>query len=168
MSRRLLLIRHAKSSWDYPNLDDHERPLATKGREAAPLMAQQHKTLIRSIEHFYCSTAVRAKHTLQLLLGSSSFSPSLVTYSDAWYSFDARQVLKYIQSIPDNLNQVAIVGHNPALTELINHLCGVDVGNLPTTGMALIKLNCESWQSMAHAKGKLLLFVSPKSYTQVQ
>ncbi len=167
MSRRLLLIRHAKSSWDFPHLDDHERPLAARGEKAAPLMAQQHGALIQSIEHFYCSTAVRAQQTLQLLLGSSLLPSSLVTCSDNWYSFEADQVMKHIQTIPEHLNRVAIIGHNPALTELISRLSGADVGNLPTAGMALIQLDCDNWQSIADAKGKLLLFVSPKSYTHL-
>ncbi len=164
MSLRLLLIRHAKSSWEEPNLDDHQRPLAPRGTQAAARMGDHYQALLQSVEHFYCSSALRATQTLHLML-ATPISPASVSIDDTWYTFNENQLLSQIRSLEESQKTVSILGHNPTLTELTNRLTEVKIDNLPTASFALIQFNHANWNSITNNCGKLLLFATPKSLT---
>ncbi|TQV73160.1 hypothetical protein FLL45_17065 [Aliikangiella marina] len=163
-ARFITLIRHAKSSWDDSRLTDKDRPLASRGRRDAPLMARRNRPLIESVEHFYCSTAERAHETFDLIHGELHGFHADYNLTDELYTFSARDVLKYCQQLPDNIYSVGIVGHNPALTEFINLMTADSLANLPTCAIARIRLKVDCWENIQYETGKLVYYTCPKNY----
>ena len=160
----ITLIRHAKSSWDQPNLSDKARPLAARGKRDAPLMARRNRPLIESVEHFYCSSAQRASETFELIHSELSDVYSDYSLKDELYTFSAREVLKFCQQLPNSLSSIGLVGHNPALTEFISLMTADDIANLPTCSIARIRIKTDKWENIQYEAGKLVYYSCPKNY----
>ena len=122
--RTLYLLRHAKSSWDDASLSDEERPLNPRGQRDAPRMGRALGSLLAPMA-FHISSAERA---CQTFLSMQSHWPGLSkeqgVVTPALYTFNYRGVLDWLAKQPRALQHLALVGHNPALTELINYLAG--------------------------------------------
>ena len=104
-------MRHAKSSWDFPELSDHDRPLNKRGRNDAPLMGQQ---LLSRDVHFdliLTSTAVRALTTATLVAREVDYDREKMQALAEIYKADRRELIKIIQHVPDNINSLLVVGH---------------------------------------------------------
>jgi phosphohistidine phosphatase len=121
--RRLHLLRHAKSSWDDPALDDHERPLAPRGRKAAQRIAEYARTTGIAPELVVCSTALRARQTLAALLPVLGGDVE-VRLEDALYGAGVDEVLARVREIDDRISSALVLGHNPTLHELALFLSG--------------------------------------------
>ena len=121
MMRQLLILRHAKSSWDDPLLADHARPLNARGRQAAMDMR-------RSLDEAGVPDLVlvsSARRTLQTLQALGSFDPlPRVTPLDALYLADVAQLLQVLTGVDDDISRVLLIGHNPGLHDLALHLAG--------------------------------------------
>ena len=165
----LTLFRHAKSSWELNGLDDRERPLNTRGLEAAPLMgAFMHKNRIRP-ELVLCSTAVRTRQTLNLAITELKPAPK-VKHEDALYLADPFLLLERVRKTPRTIKHLMIVGHNPGLQILAIELIGdgdpeaikAISDKLPTAGMVVITFDAPSWSDVAPGKGHLTHFATPK------
>jgi phosphohistidine phosphatase len=162
-TRQLILIRHAKSSWQDPLLADQDRPLSSRGVDDAKLMARQHYRMLAQLQHFYCSTALRAKETFNLMQQSLCLDSTPISYHQSLYVFNADAVLNFCQQLPANVLRAAVIGHNPALTELINQLCEKQISNLPTAGIAQLNVNGLSWQDLDKG-ATLTVFSRPKDH----
>jgi phosphohistidine phosphatase len=163
---RLWLLRHAKSSWDTDGLDDHDRPLSPRGVHAAERMAiflarePQLPTVI------LCSTAVRARQTLDLVLPALN-DPDVVL-EPRLYTFDAEPVIDRLREVSDEVSSVMVVGHNPAIHEVALTL--TDRGDrldalaqkYPTGALAAIDLPGDRWTDIGDATGVLSRFVTPR------
>jgi len=114
----LYLLRHAKSSWDDPSLADHERPLSPRGARAAQLMAAQLRGAVAPAL-VLCSTALRARQTLQVLSLASE-----VCYEDGLYAAGAAELLGRLQRLVDQVASAMVIGHNPGLQLLAVSLTG--------------------------------------------
>ena len=169
--KQLHLIRHAKSSWEQPELSDHERPLSDRGRHAAPLIGQAMCAEIDAsgseLPLFFVSTARRARETFDgLNVGSASLSQQAPTYDDALYTFDEADLIDWIAAADDDLDSIAIIGHNPAMTDLANFLCQpLMLSNLPTAGWLWLHFDDHAWEtSMRSLRGGICrAFYTPKS-----
>lgn len=114
--KRLHLLRHAKSSWDDLAVDDHERPLAPRGRKAAAAMAMwlaEHEVRPQLV---LCSTATRTRQTLGRLL--PALGDPEIAYEDGLYHAGADALLERLRAVPGSTGEVLLVGHNPGLQEL--------------------------------------------------
>lgn len=156
--KTIILIRHAKSSWDYP-VADHDRPLNEKGKLDSKQLSTIYTDKIVGCDQVFCSTAVRATSTLQNLLQNKVSVP--VTYDKKWYQFDYREVLHHIKKLPNHYEKVVLVGHNPAYHELIEYLTSQYFSNFPTCALAEIQLNITDWKDLN--KGELHTFWTPKT-----
>ncbi len=160
----ITLIRHAKSSWKFPELDDHDRPLNKRGKRDRFKMADYLAQQAWTIEMVYSSTAKRALDYAQTL--SQVASLPLAAKSDL-YTFSAERLLSFIESIDESLKDVALVGHNPAITSLTNILTNQVseqlIDNVPTAAMARIELPISSWRKISDGGGKLGVFQIPKA-----
>lgn len=156
--KTLILIRHAKSSWEY-DLADHDRPLNEKGKSDSKQLSSIYSDKIIGCDQVYCSTAVRATSTLQNLLQNKVSVP--VTYDKKWYQFDYRIVLQQIKQLPTHFNKVVLVGHNPAYHDLVEILTEQSFENFPTCALAEIQLNITDWKDLN--KGELFTFLTPKT-----
>src|SRR5438552_10176079 len=110
--KRLHVLRHAKSSWDAPVAADVDRPLAPRGRRASADLARWLAASDVRPDLALCSTAVRARKTLDAVLGAFPDRPE-VAYDDALYGADADELLQRIRAVPASAREVPVVRHNP-------------------------------------------------------
>lgn len=157
--KTLMLIRHAKSSWDNPNLSDHNRPLNARGERDKGRIAEFFTSLTDLPESIYTSSAVRAASLATAL--SEASGVRLMT-EPALYTFDSNELLSVLQCLPDAKQCIAAVGHNPAITELVNRLANESLANVPTSGIAQLACDLESWAELRSGCAKLVRFTVPK------
>lgn len=168
--RRLLLIRHGKSSWDHPSLYDHDRPLNKRGKRDIVTMSQRLAQREPQLQAVISSTAVRA----ETLAREISQQLSCPIYTDRrLYTFDERQLLATLCNLPDSnqqnnyqhntYQQIAIVGHNPAITAVANRLTGAAIDNIPTSGIVAIDCPIAHWHNLADQQHRIDYFDSPKN-----
>lgn len=159
--RRLLLLRHAKSSHKYPELDDHERPLNQRGQRDVISMARHLADKDEHIDVIYSSTAVRALDFAQTI---SEFTHVSLVPDLSFYTFSASDLLEVLQNLPEHAACVAVVVHNPAVTQTVNHLTGEAFGNIPTAGIVAMDCDIEEWSQLGERSSKLVYFDYPKMF----
>ena len=159
--KTLLILRHAKSSWKEDALPDHERPLSKRGRAEAPRMGKLLRKHDLLPDLILSSAAVRARSTVELVIEESLFDGETELREDL-YAFDSEPYLKALAGLPDHYQRVMIVGHNPALEELLEELTG-EYLPLPTAALAQVTLAIESWSEIeSGSSGKLVDIWRPK------
>lgn len=169
--RRLLLLRHAKSSWDEASLPDHARPLNARGRQAAAAMASTMVSLGLLPDHVLVSTARRTQETWAAL---EALAPhATVVRSDELYLATADQLLDSIRAVPAGVTTLLVVGHNPGLHELALSLAGPvgmmhggDSANALAAGYPTATLTefevIAPWWDLAAGRARMIRFLSPK------
>ncbi len=162
--RTLYIIRHAKSSWSDPGLTDFERPLNERGKRDVKVMAKRLGKRISTIDLLLSSTAVRAKKTTKKIIDKSDIEFGEIKYIDQLYHAPEHQIIKIIESVAESVQSLAIVGHNPGLTNICNDIGNVQIDNLPTTGILAFEFAIEKWENILSEDGKLLFFDYPKRY----
>lgn len=166
---RLLLLRHAKSSWEDGDLDDHERPLAKRGAKDAPLIGRYMAANGLKPDLVLCSDAVRTRATLTLVLSAMDGPAPRILYEESLYLAPPDRIRARLAEIEDAAT-VLLVGHNPGLHALALSLVGEgarkDLALLatgfPTSCLAGIEFAASSWRDIAPATGRLVHIVSPK------
>lgn len=159
----LLIIRHAKSSWAQEGLEDHERPLNGRGDKAASQIGRRLARRGLVPERLVVSSAVRAQHTAGLLATAMGLDADAIVTDPRAYVADAEDWLDIIQELPDELQRVGIVGHNPALHELAAHLVDLRVGKFPTAAVVHASFEVDRWREVARGTGTCVDFDYPKS-----
>lgn len=157
--KTLLLLRHAKSSWDDTTLPDFERPLNDRGRRAAPLIGKLLRQKKLRPDLIICSPAKRTKETITLVLEAAEFETDL-RYEPRIYEASAETLADIISRIEDGKNDVMLVGHNPGMENLLERLTG-ESERMSTASMARIILDYDSWAE-AGKKGRLDWLVKAK------
>lgn len=159
--RKLILIRHAKSSWNHPELDDHERPLNKRGQRDSITMARHFADKDQHLDVIYSSTAIRAIDYAQML---SEFTNTSLVPDLSFYTFSDEQLLEILRSLPNAAHSVAVVAHNPAITHVTNLLIDQEIARVPTSAMIEIACPIESWSELGEVEGgcELLCFDYPK------
>ena len=163
--KTLYLLRHAKSSWGDASLPDIERPLNARGQRDAPRMGAALGERYSPMT-FYVSPAERAQQTFRAVQRNwKGLKKRHGVTSQALYTFDYREVLDWISQQTDELERLALVGHNPAFTDLVNYFVGPDtLENLPTAGWAELMLPIDNWSQVAasEGQGELVYLLFPK------
>ena len=161
--KTLHLLRHAKSSWDEPGLADRDRPLNRRGQRDAPRMGS---VLARRLQPMTIavSPARRAQLTLEgLCVGWPALGDVQHTTEEDLYTFSAGGLHNWIASQDDTDPALFLIGHNPALTDLVNALCsGHCLDNLPTAGYAELVLRIDHWRELGHGCATLEFSLFPK------
>ncbi|KAB2912050.1 MAG: histidine phosphatase family protein [Hyphomicrobiaceae bacterium] len=165
----LSLLRHAKSNWDDVGLKDFDRPLAKRGEAAAPRMGAYMAAHGLMPELILCSSAVRARQTLDLVLPSLADSPT-ITYEDGLYLASASALLARIRRIDAKVKHALVVGHDPGMHGLALELAGSGNAKMlealatkfPTAGLAVITFNVQRWSQVKAGAGRLACFMTPK------
>jgi phosphohistidine phosphatase len=158
----LLLMRHAKSSWDEPARQDHERPLNARGQRDARLMGEYLAGQKLSPRIILCSSAKRAQQTAQFLAESLDARPDVLFYNELYQSSVATFV-ELLSGLHDaTLSPVMIVGHNPEMDEAIRTLTGEEK-HFSTACIAHLKFSSKSWAELSkRSQAKLADFWRPK------
>lgn len=162
--KKLHLIRHAKSSWRDASMADIERPLNKRGVKSAEVMATQIVKAGCGFERVFCSPAVRAQSTIEQLYQQLPEREITWKIEDALYTFEMRSLLRWCQDLDDAIAEVVIVGHNSALTDLINFVGDRPIENLPTCGYVQLALSVNAWKDLAAGSAQLLSFLKPKMF----
>lgn len=165
--KKLTLIRHGKSDWSDITLDDHDRPLNKRGLRDVPFMADLMMKNNWSPDAFYSSTAQRTMSTTSLFIKAMNLEGSIAMETNAdIYLADPITLMSVIHDFPNNLNHVALVGHNPGLTELTNYFMENGyIDNLPTCGLVeIIAPSIGKWKNMIPEKAEVKEIHFPKKY----
>jgi len=165
--KTLYLLRHAKSSWKDPGLDDLDRPLNKRGRETAKTMAAYIRRAKIAPDLVLCSTAVRAKQTLEHI--AKAIKPPRVAFESRIYGVAQPELLKYLRGLPEAVECALMIGHNPGLHDLALALADTKSrkrlppaeGKFPTGAMAAFRFDGE-WKELPSNGATVLSFTSPK------
>jgi len=156
------LIRHAKSSWKDFSLPDNARPLNKRGKKDAPRMGKRLKHAKTTFDRIYASPAKRAYKTAKLIAREIDYPESDITLDISLYGSSEDFLISYLRKMDASLNHVAIVAHNPGLTDLVNALSGENIYNVPTCGIVTLKLKVDHWQELGRNYGNITRFDYPK------
>lgn len=162
--KTLYLIRHAKSSWKYPELDDFERPLNKRGHRDAPIMGEFLIKINAIPDIIFSSPALRACTTARILAEKINYPLDQIQYSESLYISGISGILDFIHNIDDSKTSAAIVSHNPSLTQCANYLGNEQVSNIPTCGIFCLNLNIKKWKQIKEYCGELEFFEFPKMH----
>ena len=161
--KKIHLIRHAKSSWDNGFLADIDRPLNKRGTRTCHFMAQHIYDAGCCFDSVFCSPAVRAQSTIELI------SQCLTEIDLDWqtenelYTFNSEHLITWLRGVDESIAELLIIGHNPALTDLCNELSNSNVTNIPTCGYAqLVTDEVFLWNDIAEATFDLTVLLKPK------
>ena len=159
--KELILVRHAKSSWDDATLSDHDRPLNARGIRDAPAMAAWLHSWCPAPDLVICSTAARAVATAQCFLDAYQMDETKIVYLRDVYHASVESLLDLIAWItPTDAKRVMVVGHNPTISYLIGHLLGTSV-DVPTCSICVLRFpHQETWKQLAEAEQ--VCFQTPK------
>jgi phosphohistidine phosphatase len=158
--KKLLIIRHAKSSWTIDTLNDFDRPLNDRGNHDAPIMAKKVKGAISSIDALITSTANRALSTAKYF--AKEFEDTKIIELPELYHASTSTFYKVVETVKDTTNCIAIFSHNPTITDFVNSLTSTVIDDMPTCGVFAIEVNTSSWKNFMKAPKNFLFFFYPK------
>ena len=162
--KTIYLLRHAKSSWENPNLDDFERPLNKRGHYDAPLMGNLMEKLNILPDLIISSPAIRAAMTARIVAEAINYPLKNIQYDENIYEADDSQILDVIYGVDNAIKKLMLVGHNPSFTYFSHFLANHDINNIPTCGLIGIEMEIKEWNKLKKKCGKLLLYEYPKKY----
>lgn len=155
--KRIILIRHAKSSWEY-DVIDHERPLKQRGFNDAKLIANKLQSLNLTIDKVLISDAKRTTQTAEIILPALKVPESVIAYSHKLYDFAGYDLTQVIKNCNDDIKTLMIFGHNHAITAFVNTFGNKYIDNVPTCGMVLIDFQISSWSETSNGQTTLTIF----------
>ena len=161
---RLGLVRHAKSSWDHPDLNDHDRPLNKRGKRDAPIIAAKAKELFGIPDLLLSSTALRAYTTAKTFQEEMSLNVKQLEKNSDLYHASVEDIMNSISMIDNKVSFALIFGHNPASTYFANSFGGEIIDNVPTCGLVMLESTANSWMEFEPKNTKRLAFIYPKLY----
>lgn len=160
--KELIVVRHAKSSWDHAGLADHERPLLEKGKKRTRKIINYLQDQKVVPDFILSSSALRARETAQFIAMGLGLDKGLVKVDPALYHADAEQVLEQFDDLSDNFKTVMLVGHNPALTNFVNMFLVPPIDWLPTSGVVALQFETDRWDEIRDAQRSVRFVIFPK------
>jgi phosphohistidine phosphatase len=160
LMKTLYLLRHAKSSWNEPDLADFDRPLNDRGNEAAPFMGELMALRGYNPSIIISSPAARARMTADLVKRSGGLDAKLL-FDDRIYEASPQALRQVVSELDDSHSSALIVGHNPGIEGFIRYLSG-STESMPTAALAILDLNVRSWSAVNDSCGKLQAVHRPK------
>lgn len=157
--KNLILIRHAKSSWDAP-LIDKDRPLSKRGITDAHLVAENVEGSLPQQYIVWSSTAQRAKNTAYIFAANLSIPVDTIIFKDELYTFDEKKLEKVIKSCDNQFDNLILFGHNDAITNFVNTFGNRDIINVPTSGVVSLHFDQDNWKDISRGKTETVLFPS--------
>jgi phosphohistidine phosphatase len=158
--KTLFILRHAKSSWNEPDLSDFERPLNRRGLEAAPLIGETMKKNQFQPDLIVSSPAKRAAQTANLVKEAAEIGGE-IRFDERIYEASPARLLEIISEQNEKTDSVMLVGHNPGFEGLVRALTG-ETHSMPTAALAVIDLQTDKWSEVKSASGNLRILIRPK------
>lgn len=155
--KTLYITRHAKSSWE-ENLEDHQRPLNSRGKLDIVLVSNYVATNFKKPDIIKTSDANRALTTATQFKNAFGIKDDKFLIDSTMYDFSGELVMRAIESTPNDVKILMIFGHNYGLTHLVNKLGNDFIDNLPTCGFVQIEFDTDSWANLSKGKTKAMVF----------
>ncbi|MBO9660370.1 MAG: histidine phosphatase family protein [Chitinophagaceae bacterium] len=163
MSKQLLLVRHAKSSWADFSVKDFDRPLNDRGKRDAPVMAQRLLDRKIEIDGFVASPAKRAKKTSEYFATAYGREKSEIIFIDELYLATPSVFESVIEQLDDRYNTIAVFSHNNGITDYANTLTNTRVDEMPTCAIFAVKSEAGSWKEFTVSEKEFWFFDFPKA-----
>jgi len=160
--KTLYVMRHAKSAWGEPGLDDFERPLLEKGKKRTKNVIDFLLKKKVKPELIITSPAKRALETARIMLHGLHVAKDALREEKLIYTSDAERFEDVLFDIPTAVSSVMIVGHNPAVTVFINSFLDVKIDPVPTSGVAAFEFNTSDWNEIRKSDPKVKFIIYPK------
>lgn len=160
--KTLILVRHAKSSWDSAADTDFDRPLNKRGHADAPIMAQRLQQVVPTIDVLVSSTANRAYTTAQYFAPVFGIQIQHIVAKDELYHASPEVLLQTVKALPSTANTVAIFSHNPGISYFANSLSNFNIIDMPTCGVFVVQADIDNWEQFSIGVNTHLAFLFPK------
>ena len=157
--KQLILVRHAKSSWDAP-LRDVDRPLTNKGIQDAHLVSSHISNQIPKSFLVWSSIAKRASETAIIFAQNIAFPIESITFKEELYTFDEKKLEQIIKLCPNDYDNLILFGHNEAITNFVNKFGNIFIDNVSTSGFVNIIFDTNSWNDIEKGVTKKVIFPS--------
>lgn len=165
--KTIILVRHAKSSWENPSLDDFDRPLNKRGKRDAPFMGKKLKERNILPDAIVSSQAKRARKTAKEIAKAIGYPKKRIVFHEELYHADATDLLSLVKKLDNGIKTVMLFGHNNTFNEFAELLLAQNpVYNIPTTGVYSIGFSVDRWEKVSAGKGESNFFDYPKRYLQ--
>lgn len=167
--KKVILLRHAKSSWDDPSLDDHDRPLNRRGKQAAPIIGEWLSHREHMPDVVLCSSSERTRETVSGMRKSVPSLPDPVVERELYHASPC-DMRSRLSQLPSNVETVMLVGHQPGLGSLVrklangqeNRRCKRAYEHFPTGAAAVLEIDVEDWADIDYAKARFVDFAKPR------
>jgi phosphohistidine phosphatase len=161
--KTLYIVRHAKSSWDHPGLEDYQRPLLEKGKKRTKYVVDYLLENETKPGLIISSHAVRAHETAKIIANAFNYPENKIVISKNLYFCDLDSCYNLFFDLADDIDSLMIVGHNPVFTYFANEFLKKPIDNLPTSGIVCIEFKTNKWEEIVNAKYKAKFVISPRS-----
>lgn len=155
--KKIVLIRHGKSSWKYP-VNDLDRPLKSRGKSDAKLVSEEFLKTGFLPDLVVTSPAKRAFDICKIFTEKMNISDKIIQINPTIYDFEGSETANFIKSLDNNYQNVMLFGHNYAFTALANLLGSIYLENLPTSGLVLIAFDVNSWRNINKGISEIIIF----------
>jgi len=160
--KTLILIRHAKSSWEHEGLADYERPLNRRGERDAPRMGRRLAERGVRADRIITSPARRALLTAEMIADEIGYPGDEIVCDERLYMGDVDDILEVIEEVEGHVDRLMLFGHNPGLTDMVNYFAPSSIDNLPTCGVAEFAFDIDDWSQIGDATPLSVFFDAPK------
>ena len=160
--KTLYIIRHAKASWDFPELPDVERPITEEGIFKTNKIAIELNKQGVSVDLIISSHAKRAMETARIIAKGIYYPIEKIETSKGIYEVDMYDIHSLISEVNDDVHSLMIFGHNPAFTQLANYFLTEEIEILPTSGVISISIETNKWADIEKSKHKMNFILFPK------
>lgn len=155
--KKLILVRHAKSSWDTIS-DDHTRPISQRGMNDAHLVSNELIAILPDKFIIWSSSAKRAQETATIFCQNLDISLDCVQYKEELYTFECSKLAKQIKSCNNIHDTLIIFGHNEAITKFVTKFGDKPFKNVPTSGVVVIQFDVDSWKDIVQGRTEVNIF----------
>lgn len=160
--KSILLVRHAKSSWENFGVPDFDRPLNDRGKRDAPMIAGRLLDRKVGIDGFVSSPAKRAKKTAQAFAEKYGVNTDRIIYVDNLYEAGPDQFFEAIENLDDKMESVAIFSHNPGITGFANKMEVAKIDEMPTCSVFAVRIPIKTWKEFRNSTKEFWFFEYPK------
>lgn len=160
--RKLILIRHAKSSWEHENLPDRERPLNRRGEKDAPKIGKRLAKRGVRVDRIITSPARRALLTAEAVADEIDYPWGEIVCDERLYMGDVDDILEVISEVEEHVDHLMLFGHNPGFTDMVNYFAPSSIDNLPTCGVAEFEFDIDDWSQIGDVTPLSVFFDDPK------
>ncbi len=160
--KTLYIVRHAKSSWDHPELADHERPILTKGENRTKLISDYLVEKNHTVDLIISSHAIRARQTASIIADALNYPEKNIQISPNIYHGGIDNLSNQLYELPDTINSVMLFGHNPTFTSFANYFLHKKIDWLPTSAIVCIEFDTDRWENFINAQKKVKFVITPR------